>query len=188
MIKRLPSITNKRNKPKKAIRSKVVWTYLLIAVILICCYLGIYHTHHYYDYLPIVIIITGMLCISTLQTMWFAARNQKWEKFRSFLGILFVACPIAFGVHKLQQRYCQQQLSDHGIIALAKVTELFQRTHKRKVTHYAKFEYHVNGKTWSQKLVNKNFRIALNDSLKIRCSSEEPEIFEVVAIKKALDN
>lgn len=177
----------KRNKPKKTIRSKVVWTYLLIALILICCYLGIYHTHHYYNFIAAILFIAGILCLLTLQAIWFETRNPKWDKVRSLLAMVFIACPIAFGIHKLQQRYCQRQLSDHGIIAFAKVTELFQRRHKGRVTHYAKFEYHVNGKTWSQKLINKNFRIALNDSLKIRCSSEEPEIFEVVAIKKSID-
>jgi hypothetical protein len=163
---------------------KVIWTYIIIAIALLCCYSGVYHAHHYYDSLVIVIGLVGIICSLALQMMWFEGRNLKWKKFRTFLFLILVTCPITFGVYYLQRQYCQKQLKNHGIIAYARVTELFTRKHKNGVTHYAKFEYTINGKIWFQKLVNRQSRFELNDSLKIRCSSEEPEIFELIALKK----
>lgn len=180
MKKRL--INNQSGKPAK---SKVIWTYLIVALGLICCYLGVYHTHHYDNSLAIIIVIAGFLCVIILQEMWLAPKNPKWDKIRGILAVLLVALPITFGIYKLQKRYCRQQLADHGIITRAKVIKLFRKKSKSTVTHYAKFEYKVNDKIWYQKLVNNQSRIGLNDSLMIRCSSEQPDIFEVLTIKKA---
>lgn len=180
MKKRL--INNRSGKPSK---SKIIRTYLIIGIGLICCYLGVYHTHHHNSSLAVIIVIAGCLCIMTLQNMWFAAKNPKWFKIRGFLAVLLVASPITFGVYKLQKLYCRQQLSDHGIIAHAKVVKLFRVRNKSAITHYAKFAYEVNGKIWHQKLVNNQSRIGVDDILTIRCSSEQPDIIEVLAIKKA---
>ena len=97
MKKRITS--NQSGKPSK---SKVIWTYLIIGIGLICCYLGVYHTHQYDASLTFIMIIAGCLCVFTLQNIWFAAKNPKWDKIRGLLAVLLVALPITFGVYKLQ--------------------------------------------------------------------------------------
>lgn len=104
----------------------------------------------------------------------------SWNKFRTFIVVLFVGGPTAFAVISLHESYLSQQLSDHGTNTFGIVRLLYDERFKGHTSHYANFEYSVNGKTWVQNVRNNDHTLFVGDTLKLRCSTEDPEVFELV--------
>lgn len=170
-------------------KSNALFTYIAAAVICICCYVGVFHTHHYYTFdLINWLSITIALCIVIIQMTSFKHHDKWWSRLRAFLMVLFIGGPIIYFIHVFHEKYCKQQLENYGVEVSAKVTRLFTVKHGRGSSYYnrgyAEFEYLVDGKTWKQKTENKDYNLKANDLIQIKCSSEEPEIFEVLGVTK----
>ena len=168
--------------------SSAIWTYLAAAVICLCCYVGVFQTHHYYTFdLMNWLYITIALCIVIIQATSFEHHDRWMSKLRAFIMILVIGGPIIYCIRVLREEYHKQQLQNYGITVSAKVVKLYTVKHGRRNSYYnrsyAEFEYQVEGKTWKQKLENKDYNLNVNDQIEIKCSSQEPEIFEVVGLK-----
>lgn len=107
--------------------------------------------------------------------------------------VVFFGLPIFYTIHILQEKYCAQQLENNAAVTIGKVTKLFTVRHgsSRRGSNssyynrtYAEFEYQVAGESWKQKIDQEKYDLSVNDQIEIKYSAKEPEIFEVLAIKK----
>lgn len=148
----------------------------IVLVILICVYVGIFHSHRYYGFdIVLWLTITGLVSIIVLDLIWFD--DGKWHKLRSFLFILLVGGPATATVIFLHSVYVDKQLIGHEITANGVVTELYTRKNKNSKTLYAVFSYQVNGKTWTQDMINNDYALDIGDTVRLVCSKLDPEIF-----------
>jgi len=178
MISRFKHKTRSRRK----VSSKVVWTYILIAIVIVSCYLAIYHFHHYNNGVVVFTSILGVLSMGFLQDMWFEVLpNSGWNKAANTLILILMAAPFCIIVFYMHRNYYQEELKNHGLIVYGEVTGLYKENNKGTDNHYARFKYQVMNKTWIQKVGNNDHELQLYDSLEILCSYEEPEIFEIKA-------
>jgi hypothetical protein len=77
-----------------------------------------------------------------------------------------------------------QQLADYGTETYGVVRLLYSETVKRHTSYSAKFEYAVNGKNWVQNVNNDDHSLSVGDTIRLRCSAEDPEVFELLNKKE----
>lgn len=156
-------------------KSKKIWSWILVLVILICSYLGIFHSHQYYGFdIVLWIAIIGVLAVSGLHLIWFGDRT--WQKLRSFLFVLLVGGPISILVIIFHNVYINKQLTGHELYVHAVVTDVYVKHNKHSQTAYAVFTYQAKGRTWTQNMVNTDNSLVIGDTLKLVCSELDPEI------------
>lgn len=165
-------------------KSNAIWTYLAAAVICVCIYIGVFHKHHYYKFDLITwLYLTIAFCIVIIQMTSFEHHNHWISKLRAFLMVLLIGCPIIYFIDTFQRKYQENQLDQHGAETRAKVIKLFTVKHGRRRSRssssYAELEYQMGNKTWKQKVPNNGYYE--NDTIRIKCSTEQPEIIQVIA-------
>lgn len=157
-------------------RVKMIWSLLIMFVILICAYIGIFHSHRYYGFdMVLWLVIIGVLSIIVLDFIWFD--HGKWQKLMSFLFVLIVGGPAAALVIFLHNFYINKQLLGHELAASGVVKELYVKKSKNSRTLYAVFSYHANGRTWTQNMINEDNPVKIGDTVKLLCSELDPDIF-----------
>lgn len=145
-------------------------------VILICVYVGIFHSHRYYGFdIVLWLVMIGIVSIVVLDSIWFD--DGKWPKLRMFLFMLFVVGPTGALVIFLHSVYINKQLIGHEVTVKGVVTKLYVKTGKNSQTPYAVFSYQVNGKTWTQDMENTGYPLEIGDSVRLVCSKLDPEVF-----------
>lgn len=166
----------KPGKYKSRLRLKVITSCVMALLTLACACIGIFHSHRHYSFNMVLwITIGGLLSIVAQDSIWF--NHRRWQKLMSFLFIMFVGGPIAVLVIILHNVYIDKQLSGHEINTKGVVRELYERRAKKSSTPYALFSYQVNGKTWTQEMINKDNSLEVGDTVKLVCSELDPEIF-----------
>ncbi|WP_316788838.1 hypothetical protein [Pedobacter frigoris] len=170
---------NKRNNAANKNRNRY-WLIASIIVIIACSYFGIFHSHRYFGFdLNLWVVLAGGLALYVPYYIWLE-NNSKWDKLRTLLYYLFIGGPIIYPVIILHRYYVEKQLSDHGVTTSGIVTELYIKRGKSSRTPYAIFTYELNGKVWTQEVINKDYSLLSGDTLQLLCSEEDPEIFEVI--------
>ena len=163
---------------------KNIFTAISTLILIACCYFGVFHSHRYFRFnLALVIVIVGVLCLIALDHLSFGSEG-KWQRFRTFMVILLIGGPIAIFTIVMHEAYVSQQLTDHGTETYGVVRLLYSKKIPNRRSYYtsyhAKFEYSVNGKIWVQKVNNDDHSLSFGDTIRLRCSTEDPEVFEVL--------
>ncbi|WP_217277448.1 energy transducer TonB [Pedobacter foliorum] len=167
---------------KTTSKSKKIWTCVLLAVIITCCYWGVFLSIDSAKALT----IPGIFSLVFLQGMWFEFKGKpRWNRGING-GILFVlTLTLVFGVAQLRTLYKEQQLKKYGVISYAKVVEVYkQKRLKGGPVFLAAIEYKIKGKDHYQSIDNKKQLYGVNDTLKIVYSSRNPDILDVKQHKK----
>lgn len=165
---------------KTAIKSKTktMWSFILFLILLVCIYIGIFHSHRYFGFdSNLWLFMIGFFSLLALEEMWIA-NNGKWQKLKSFLFILFVGVPIGGFVMLMHSNYVSMQLAKYGVKTTGVVTKLFLRSGRRSSTNYAVFTYKINSKIWTQVIMNEESPLYLGDTLTLICSEKDPEVFK----------
>ena len=143
---------------------------------LICIYIGIFHSHRYYGFDVVFwIFIISFASICTLDGIWLD--HGKWHKLKTLLVIFVGGGSIAALVVFLHSAYVKEQLTGHEVITKGVVTKVYVKRGKKSRIPYALFSYQVNGKSWTQTTKNTDYRLQVGDSLKLMCSKLDPEVF-----------
>ena len=167
-----------RQKPAPGSPIKSILKAACIITLLICCYLGVYHSHRHFQFdIILTLVLLGMLCLAALNSLYFNT-NGKWAKVRILTFFVLVGGPMTTIVIVLHENYKAQQLADYGTDTYGIVTNLYRKKAKSRVSYYADFEYNLNSKRWIQQTRNDDHRIKMGDTLKLRCSTVDPEVFE----------
>ncbi len=170
------------NRNKLSKRTKIIWSLIIAIIILICSYIGIFHSHRYFGFdIVLTIVMVGLFSILGLDFVWFD--HGKWHKLKSLLSVVIVGGPIVGLVIYLHSVYVDNQLIGHGIAAKGVVTEVYIKSGRRNRTPYAVFQYAVNGKTFTQNMINNKNPLMVGDTLELTCSQLDPEVF----VRKSLE-
>ncbi len=160
-------------------KRKTIWSYIIVLFLLICCYVGIYHSHRYFGFNWVMwLSISSILALLYLGDLWLGD-GGRWDKLKSFLFFLFVGGPIGVFVFLMHQSFMKRQLAEYGVPVHGVVTKLYTQRNRNSRTPYAIFTYKVNNKTWKQEVINRNDFLQVGDTLKLWCAKTDPEIFKV---------
>ena len=160
-------------------KRKATWSYIIIVFLLICCYVGIYHSHRYFGFNWVMwLSISAMLALFYLGDLWLGD-NGKWDKLKSVLLLFFVGGPIAIFVFRMHKSFIEKQLAEYGVHAQGLVTKLYIQRNKYSQTPYAVFTYKLNNKVWMQEVINRNSSLQVGDTLTLLCAKTDPEIFKI---------
>lgn len=155
------------------------WTYITIMFLLICCYIGIYHSHRYFVFNSVILLgISVILALFYLSNLWLDD-SKRWYKFKSFLFVLCVGGPVAIFVFKMHESFMEKQLAKYGVPAEGIVTKLYIQRNRNSQTPYAIFTYKLNNKIWMQEVINTNSSLQVGDTLMLLCAKTDPEIFKI---------
>lgn len=155
------------------------WTYIAIMFLIVCCYIGIYHSHRYFGFNWLLwLTIAAGLALFYLSDLWLDD-SKRWYKFKSFLFILCIGSPLGIFVILMHESFIEKQLASHGVPVKEIVTKLYMQRNKNSQTPYAIFNYSLNNKVWTQEVINTNSVIQVGDTLKLWCAKNDPEIFKV---------
>lgn len=117
-----------------------------------------------------------MLSILGLNILWF--KHDKWFKLKSFLSLVVVGGAMAILVIMLHEKYRDKLLIGHEVYVKGVVTKIYFKRSKNQVTHYAVFNYRVNGKALTHRVINTENLLTVGDTIKLVCSKLDPEVFE----------
>lgn len=167
---------------------KNILTAISTLILIACCYFGVFHSHRYFRFnLPVVVVIVGVLCLVAIDHLSFGSEG-RWQRFRTFMVILIVGGPIAIFTIILHKAYVSQQLADHGTETYGVVRLLYSKKTPTRRSYYtsyhAKFEYSVNGKNWVQNVNNDDHSLSVGDTIRLKCSAEDPEVFDILNKKE----
>lgn len=163
-------INNSRSKVK------TIWAWLMVVVILICNYIGIFYSHRYYPFnIVLWIIVIGGVALVMLYHLWLG--NGKWDRLKVALFTLIIGVPITFLVIIIHNKYVDKLLIGHEVHTSGIVKEVYVDKGRSSSTPYAIFTYRVNGKIWKQKIINTQNLLVVGDSVKLVCSRLDPEVF-----------
>lgn len=159
-------------------KRKRKWFYIIILFLLICCYVGVYHSHRYFGFNWIAwLSISAMLALAYLGYLWLG-NGGRWDKLKSFLFLLFVGGSIGVFVFIMHKSFVEKQLTNYGVPVQGVVIKLYMQRIKNSSTPYAIFTYKLNNKTWTQEIINRDPFVEIGDTLSLLCSGNDPEIFK----------
>jgi hypothetical protein len=171
-------------KIRPATRKRVVTTFFLVSVILFCIYLGIFHLHGYNSHIYIApILSTGVLCLYCLIRVWIEPKIR----FFWVLSVLFVWGMTWIGilaVQQMQKHYYARLLSQDSGIVYGQVE--FTGSKLSPFDHFGHIvvKYEFNNQTWRKKLENPQDSLHIDDVMKIKLATEDPDIIEVLKVYK----
>ena len=95
---------------------------------------------------------------------------------------LFSICGIVYGLFLMfvSDKYVEYQVSKYGQVITAKIIEsqIKPRRHTGS-SYFAKISYTVNSKEYHQEFSDKGNVYKIGDSIKIKCSIKDPELFKL---------
>ena len=151
---------------------------MLIAILVGCIYIAIYHGHRYFGFNSVLwLVLIGLFSLIGLESIWFN-NYRRGHKLKLLLFMILFGGPITFAVVILHSSYVDQRLAEGSIKVEATVTELFVRSGKNSQTPYAIFIYQVHNKTWKQITINKDNILSVGDKISIICSDKDPDVFK----------
>ena len=161
---------------RKHSKLKIIISWVMLLLILICAYIGVFHSHRYYSFdLVLWIVIIPAMSIAMLDFIWF--QHGKWHKFKLLLFLVFVGGPAVALVVFLHNVYVDSLLHGHEMKTNGVVKDLYQRKYKNSRTPYAVFSYQAKGRVWTHDMINKDNSLKVGDTIKLVCSDLDPEVF-----------
>lgn len=167
---------------KGASKSKKIWTFVLVGIIITCCYWAVFLSKDNAK----ALMFPGIFSLVFLQGMWFEYKGKpRWSRAINGAILFLIILTLIFGVVGLRSLYQEQQLKKYGVISYAKVVDVYkQKRLKGGPLSLATIEYKINGKAHYQSIENKKELYGVNDTLKIIYSSRNPDILDVKQHKK----
>lgn len=163
-------------------RFRIIWTYLLIALILLCIYVGVFHMYYHSSESLFSSLLSLVACaLFFLQKLWLDTSKMNWTRhLLSAVLIFLTANIIKLSTQKLQKVYYARQLADHGQtvegeVLLASSSELYFYNKQ-----YALIRYKFNDKYFIKRIDNQLYKFVKGSQLKIALSSQHPEIIKVI--------
>lgn len=111
----------------------------------------------------------------------------RWLQLITTLASVGILLLIIFTLSTVQGKYFDYQLKNYGVTISAKVIGETQERPKSTTYYHAIIRYQCNQTTYLQSLSNNDHFYKYGDSLRIVCSSVNPEILKVVGYKPALE-
>ena len=136
-----------------------------------------------------LIPFAGMLVpFFLLSYVWGDIIEKRIPAFIRRISILMIFVSTYAVLSSLQEKYMQYQLKENGIIVRGVVVDSYLATgYRGKTYYYAEIEYRYNKSNYRQTVGNYYHTYKYHDSLQILCSSNDPEIFEIIGHKPALN-
>lgn len=161
-------------------KKRTIWTCILSTMLLLSIYLGIFHQYHLDGSL---LFWLGSTSLIYLNQLWIDTSKMNWIKHLLPFLILIILGLSVITIGKLQKVYYAYQLANNsqtvtGEVVLVKTHEFpeFDFYYRR----YAKVIYRFNNKNFIQKIDNKKQQLILGDTIKLKISTQHPEIVEAV--------
>lgn len=169
-------------------KQKQIYTILLIGVMLVSGYGFVVYSYRYnigYKFIP----CAGMLISFFLLTfIWKGLIKKMIPEFFRRVSIPIIIISVYSLLSSLQERYMQYQLKQYGIIVKGMVVDSYFSTgYRGKTYYYAEIAYRYNKLNYKQTVGNYYHTYKYHDSVEILCSSNDPEIFEIIDHKPALN-
>jgi hypothetical protein len=167
-------------------KHKIRYTWIFIFSCLITAYFFIFYPSNYnrvYLYVlgGIILVAYGLLANLWLpeydgwKTIGFLKQVVACLNFVILIGLLYM----------LNGFYLKHQLKQNVIITYAHVIG-FKTTHNRGSLNYsALIVYEYNKNSYLQAIDNNNHTYKLEDSFRLLCSADDPEVFKVIGYKAA---
>lgn len=169
-------ISRSLNRNKFPLRKKKIWSCVMIAIILICCYFGIFHSHRYFKTDMIMLAgLVGALSVAALDFIWFNHDNR--HRLNTLFFLLLVGGSILLAVIYFHKKYVDSVLQGHEVPVKGVVTKLFVKRGRGGGTLYAVFNYTLKGKQWTQKTINSYPLLVVGDTVNLWCSDLDPTVF-----------
>ena len=166
---------------------KKIATVILAIIAVACACIYIIYSHKPNLGFSIVPILFLSICLIWITDIW---RKILFIKFlplfwyRVFL-LLVIGLPISV-LGTLKNKYETYQLQKYGVITDGLVTDAADaQASKGPVYFKADVEYKFDGHLYHQQVNTSTYSYKFGDKLKIRCSSQDPEIFEIISRQPA---
>jgi len=167
---------------------KLIYTYLLLFLFLAgCC--GVIFFSHKYGYLyRIGPFVATYLAIIGLCSVWISDRKvSRLIRIIQVFSLLIVLAGVYLILLQMKSAYLNAQLNHYGVAVKAIVVDI-KREKSRYGSHdYAIIDYSYAGNDYLQRINDDDRAYKYQDSLRLLCSSRDPEIFRVVGHKPALN-
>jgi len=111
----------------------------------------------------------------------------RWKQLATTLASVLVLLLIIFTLSTLQDKYFDYQLKEYGVTTFAKVIGETQSRSRSTTYYHAIIRYQCNQTIYLQSLSNNDHFYKYGDSLRVVCSSVNPEILKVIGYKSALE-
>jgi len=169
------------------VQKKIRYTFIASSLLLAGCYFYIFYSYRYgywYEYLPFISVLAPLIWLFVIW-LKYNDKQRGIQSLNSFL--LAVACfCVLYALSFLQKKYLAFQIARYGITTGAKVIGETRSSTRRNIYYHAIIRYQCNQNTYLQSLSNNDHFYKYGDSLRIVCSSVNPEILKVVGYKPAL--
>ena len=130
-------------------------------------------------------LLSSLLLPFSIYYLYLQIQSSGWlYKLLNVVIGLFILLPIVLGLIRLKSYYYKHQLESHPLSVYAKIIG-FENTSHRTKKRDATFQLLYQQKSYTQKISNDDQHYAIGDSLQLIISSEDPEIFRIVGIKRA---
>ncbi|RZL06192.1 MAG: hypothetical protein EOO89_24725, partial [Pedobacter sp.] len=174
----------RRTKQKLDVaKLKRKWTYILLSFIAFSCYIFVFQSHHYHKWYVFVTAFISFLSIAILQFMWLdVLPKSKWNKLVNAALLAILTFPLVLLIIYCNEAFYNNQLEYYGTVVYGRVIDTYSTNGRNGIHYKAVFKYRLLGKEWLQEVGNDHFLYNEHDSLKILCSSEEPEIFTILNV------
>lgn len=157
---------------------------LLVGVFLISAYVFVFYFHRYDQTFAMASFAGMLISYCCVISFWIKSRDKPgWRRLVNIIVTITPFFLMVYGLFTLAQQYRERQLTQNGVPTIATVIG-FKTSHTRGSTyHYAVFEYSCDQKYYLQKVNNDDDFYRLNDTLRMVCSSNDPEIFKILTVK-----
>lgn len=170
------------------LRKKIRYTFIASGLFLAGCYFYIFFSYRYgywYKYLPYMLVFFPFIWLFIIWIKY--DELPRWIQLSKTLASVIVLCLIIFTLSTLQDKYFDYQLKEYGIITFAKVIGETRERPKSTTYYHVIIRYQCNHVSYLQSLSNDNHFYKYGDSLRVVCSSINPEILKVIGYKPALE-
>ncbi|MGI4022717.1 MAG: hypothetical protein ACRYFA_14525 [Janthinobacterium lividum] len=130
-------------------------------------------------------LISGIM---SLVFLWFYVMPVKKGNYGlSWFLTVALTLASAFLIDQLKNIYIKDQLKKYGITGYVQISNTYQTrgTNRIKVRNFATFGYTVNHQIYFKSIENEEGIYNIGDSVKITCSSVNPEIYIIAGRKNA---
>ena len=134
-----------------------------------------------------LILTASVISILTILSIWFKLDKTRLRGFLPVLLLVALMVVEILATKELRKMYIDNQVEKYGVITHGDIVKLYTkhsfRNSNRKMATLA---YRVNGQPVYQEISNSNKRISQYDKVKLIYSSENPDVYAILKIEKAV--
>ncbi|NRF41413.1 hypothetical protein [Pedobacter foliorum] len=165
-------------------KKRTIWTYINCIVIILCIYAGIFQQYHRVNLASAgMLLIISWHTLNALKRLWIDTSEMNWVKHLFPLVILITLGLSAVAIGKLEKVYLDHQLTNYGLTITGKVEIVNTREFPILYAYYSRYalvRYKLNNRYFMKEIDNKKQKLVQGDSIKLKVSTQHPEIVEAV--------